>query len=256
LLACLAGIGLLVAVTGDTFSTPPAVKPAPVVEPECPDGKCPKRPRRPWGPRGSSVEETSFVGGRTFGGEGVTCDFPPSLWMENIGSRVDGAGMCVSTSVEMLARYLSMYQMAGFRDFCAKEPGGCEPRKLEDQLGRFCKAKNTPIPPYVNFVGVDPTTLLSDLDAAGLPYAHTYGQCPRYVNWRNPTGKIAHMVFSVKYCNRYAVVVDNNAIGGVDPATGAIFEWMSVGEEIRRMKFGDDSAWVFAFLVPPPPPCP
>jgi len=164
--------------------------------------------------------------------------------------------MCVSTSIEMVARYLSMYQMAGFRDFCAKEPGGCIPTKLEDQLGRFCKSKNIPIPPYVNFVGVDPSTLLSDLDAAGLPYAHTYGQCPRYVNWMNPTGKISHMVFSVKFCHRYAVVVDNNAIGGVDAATGAIFEWMSVDEEVRRMKYGDNSAWVFAFLVPPPPPCP
>lgn len=243
-------------VFGGPAHDPP--KPAPAVDisvdVECPDGKCPIR--RPWGPQqagGSSAK--SVVNGRAYDGETLTCDFPPSLWMANIGSKVDRAGMCVTTSVEMVARYLGLDFMRGFRDWCAKEPGGCYPDKLEDQLKRYCKLKGVPVPPYVNFTGKNPADLLAQLDAAGLPYAHQYDECPRYASARNPRGKIAHMVFGVKHSGRYAVVVDNNEIGGVDGKSGKIFEWMACGEMIRRME-ASGSDWIFAFLVPPPPPSP
>jgi len=254
LLLCI--VGGFVALSGDA-PKPPA-KPAPAVtpaEPECPDGKC---PRRQWGRQTAlSVGEVSFVNGRTYGGEGLTCDFPPSFWVENVGSRVDDEGMCVATSIEMIGRYLGLYGLAGFRDWCAKEPGGADPKKIEDQLARFCKRKHIPVPPYVDYVGPDPTPLMAALDAAGLPYAHYVGRCPRYRSAFNPTGKIQHMVFSVKFSGKYTVMVDNNAIGGVNVKTGNIFEWMANSEALGRMKmFGGPNAWVFAFLVPPPPPIP
>lgn len=241
-----------------TFGGPkvaPPTHPLPAVapDPDCPDGRCPAR--RPWGPRGSAGSAVSFVNGREYDGETLACDFPLSMWMPNIGSRVDGAGMCVATSVEMVAIYLGMDFMRGFRDWCSREPGGCYPSKLEDQLTRYCKMKGVPVPPYIDFTGSDPAGLLEQLDAAGLPYAHQYDECPRYASVRNPKGKIAHMVFGVKFGGKYAVVVDNNEIGGVDGKSGKIFEWMPKSELIRRME-ATGSDWIFAFIVPPPPPTP
>jgi hypothetical protein len=64
------------------------------------------------------------------------------------------------------------------------------------------------------------------------------------------------MVFSAKFGDKYAVVIDNNEIGGVSAAKGTIYEWMSPAEHIRRMKYGGGGAWVFAFIAPPIPPCP
>lgn len=227
------------------FRPKPQPKPKPTPKPK-------PRPK-PWergrGPVGLK-DKDSLVNGRIFDSECISADFPEGQWFKNKGSDVDGAGMCVTSSVEMISLYDGMEDFRGFRDWCAKEPGGCYPGKLEDQIKRYCEEKKIDVPRYVNFEGPDPEPLLKALDDCGMPFAHTYGWSPRY------NQKIAHMVFSVKFGGKYAVVVDNNEIGGLEPSSGKIFEWMLCDEHIRRMKYGNDGAWVFAWLVPPPPPCP
>lgn len=253
-----AGLVLSLDVSAEAAPHQP-VKPTPNPRPTPPKPSPRPRPKprpKPWLPavlpvgQGGWGNQTSWMNGRQHGNETLAADFPAQLWFANIGSHIDKAGMCVTSSVEMTALYLGLEDFRGFRDWCANEPGGCYPDKLEDQLKRYCDVKGITCPPYVNFEGPDPEPLLRRLDEEGIPFAHTYGWSPRY------NQKIAHMVFSAKFGGNYAVVVDNNAIGGLDPATGTIYEWMDLEEHVRRMKYDSGSAWVFAFLVPPPPPCP
>jgi hypothetical protein len=230
---------------------PAAPAPTPFVEPEPepePEPVCPNCPRKPRRPKVEAV--SSFVGGPSYQGDDISAAFPVSQYMTNIGSHVDGAGMCVSTSIEMLARYLGLDDLRGFRDWCARYPGGASADKIARQLPAFCKSKGIRCPAFLQYEGDAPEKLLSQLDAARVPFAHTYGYSPRYGH------RISHMVFSAKFGDKYAVVIDNNEIGGVSAAKGTIYEWMSPAEHIRRMKYGGGGAWVFAFIAPPIPPCP
>src|SRR5262249_46058387 len=148
---------------------------------------------------------------------------------------VDGAGMCVDTSVEMAALYQGLEQMRGFRDWAAREPGGGDPDKLADQIKRFCRAKGVPVPRYVQYDGPDCEKLLEMADKTGRIACTTYGQCPRYVNRWNPRGVIYHMVCSTRHRRDFGVVMDNNKVGGVDETH--LHEWMTTEEHLRRIKF-------------------
>lgn len=241
---------------------PHEIEPTPA-RPDCPDGRCPLRPgpRRPRVsyrlPSAGSAVAGSVIAGQSYRGEILAAPFQAALWMENVASKLDDAGMCVDTSGEMLARYLGLDYLRGFRDeFAAHEVGGGDPERLEDQLTRWCRAKGVPVPPFVSYYGPDPAPLLEQLDAAGLPYAHSLGHNPRYRNLLNPSGEISHMVVGVKFSRKYAVDVDNNEVGGLDVRAGRIYEWTDRAEALSRMKLRDGNTWVFAFLVPPPPPHP
>ena len=256
---CLIGAAFVATLDSAPLPRTPAPAPKPAPQPAPPAPKKPKHPCPGPGPCPRSAkagspavggDKSSWVNGREWDGEEITCDFPLTEYCTNIGSHVDGAGMCVSTSIEMCARYLGLEDFRGFRDWCAKEPGGAYPGKIEDQIRRYCEYKHCVCPPFINWTGADPEPVVRDLDRRRLPFAHTYGWSPRYGH------QISHMVFSVKFNGKYAVVVDNNEIGGVSRAEGRIFEWMDLAEHIRRMKYGSDSGWVFAWIVPPLPPAP
>ena len=175
--------------------------------------------------------------------------------MANIGSHVDGLGMCVNTSIEILCHYLGLSQYYGYRDWTAKkEGGGSYSKKVDQQLAAWEKAMGVTEPvPYLQYEGPNPEAVLEALDRAGLPCAHTYGWSPRY------NKRIAHMVCGVHYGTpgQYAVVLDNNPMQDFNPAQNKIFEWMSREEMIRRAKLGQSgNMWIFAWLAPPPPPVP
>lgn len=251
--------------------------------PECPGGKCPttkkatpkptqpaKPKPKPWldtgyqtvglvspypyGPDDEAAKE-SWVNGRESDGEVVTADFPGTLYIQNIGSHKDGAGMCVMTSITMLAHYLGLTDYYGLRDWCANEPGGAYRQKVDDQIKRYERAMGIKNPiPYLQYEGPSPEMVLESIDHARLPFAHTYGWSPRYGH------RIAHMVANVHYGigqERLSVVLDNNPMSDFDIPGGKFLEWMPKEEMVRRAKLGQGgNMWLFAWLAPPPPPCP
>lgn len=195
--------------------------------------------------------QDSHVAGNSYDGEEVTCDLPTEQHIKNIGSRRDGAGMCVMSSVEMAARWSGLEDYRGLRDWCANEPGGAYPQKVDDQLRRYAQAKGLPAPLYFQYTGDDPEPLLELIDRTGRMACFAYGYSPRYGG-----GAINHMVCGVKYSGRYGTVLDNNFPG--------TYEWMPRPELIRRMKLAagrggfpvKSPAWVFVWLDAPPPPIP
>lgn len=193
-------------------------------------------------------EKSSWVNGVTHDGESITCDLPNEEHIRNIGSKIDGSGMCVYSSIEMAARYQGLEEMRGWRDWCAaKYPGGGYPQKVEKLLEAWGKAKGIAVPPYMQYEGNDPGPLLELIDRTNRMASFTYGYSPRYGSY------VPHMTNGIHY-QRYGVVLDNNFIGDKQ------YEWMLAPELVRRtrlqpgMRVG--SAWVFVWLTPgaPPPP--
>ena len=202
-------------------------------------------PRPPAGPNGGS----SFVNGRSHEGEELDCDLPGAMHIKNIGSKLDGAGMCVFSSIEMAALLQGMDEWKGCRDWWAsKYPGGGYPSKVDKLVKAYADQKHIPLPPYVQWEGKDPRPILTTLAKTGRMACITYGYSPRYGG-----GRIAHMVCSPKFSGQYAVVLDNNFPGE------SAYEWMSKDELVKRMGAGpgsNGSSWVFAWLTAPPPPPP
>jgi hypothetical protein len=202
---------------------------------------------------------SSTVGGKEYQSEQITADLPLEKMMWNIGSRVDGLGMCVDTSLEQAARYHGMNDFVGYRDWSAGFPGGSFPSKVDKQIAAWVKHKKIDAPEYLQYEGPDPGPLLEQIDRTGRIACIAYGYSPRY------GGPINHMVYSPKPASgKFAAIVDNNQIGGVNNNEGSRYEWMSRDELIKRMKTAADhrgravpiNAWVFVWLSPPPPPPP
>lgn len=185
----------------------------------------------------------NVIAGPTHDGEDVSCDLPGSLHMKNRGGS-NGAGMCVMTSIEHAALWSGLDEYRGLRDWCAKEPGGGYPSKVDRQLAAFCKEKGLSPPRYIQYEGKDPRALLELLDRTQRMACLTYGWSPRYGQ------RIYHMVNGVKFNGRWAVALDNNYPGESN------YEWTTPEEFVRRVMHGDGSAWVFAWLAPAPPPPP
>lgn len=200
----------------------------------------------------------SSIGGKSYQGEEITVDLPLERMITNIGSKVDGAGMCVTTSIEQAGDYQRVPAIKGFRDWCAKFPGGGYPEKVEQQIKQYFTEKQTPEPGYLQYTGPDPEALLDLIDKTGRTACVAYGYSPRY------GGPINHMVYLAKASGKYAAVVDNNVFGGVKSDESSRYEWMTREELISRMKTQSDrfrrpvkcDAWVFTWLSSPPSPTP
>ena len=171
----------------------------------------------------------------------VTCDLPVDQRLKNIGSRVDGAGMCVASSWEMALRYQGLDALRGFRDWCARSPGGGYPAKLDKQIRQFCQEKGLPVPDYVQYEGRDPVLLRAAL-AGGRMACVTYSgrDGVRY------PGPIAHMVCLVHLDDRWACLLDNNGVGANQ------LLWMTPDDFVQRWR-GGGAGWAVVFLAPPPP---
>ncbi len=187
----------------------------------------------------------SIINSREHGGEVLACDLPGAEMMKNIGSQVDGAGMCVMTSIELAARWQGLEQYRGLRDWCAKFPGGAYPQKVDDQLKRFAREHHLPPPAYLQYEGAVPRPLLELCDKTGRMACITYGRGPRYQQ-----RTIQHMVCCPKFSQRWGVVLDNN-FPGIDK-----YEWMSLEELLNRMKWPSGQSWLFVWLEAAPSPIP
>lgn len=191
-------------------------------------------------------DRASFVGGRQHAGEVLDVDLPQAEHIKNIGSKVDGAGMCVSSSIEMAFRWAGVEEMRGFRDWCANDAGGSWPEKTDRQIQAYCKQKGIPVPPYIQYEGKDPRPVIEAALKSGRMACITYGWSPRYPG----ESYIAHMTSLAKFGGRFATVLDNNF-----PGENA-YEWMDLDELIRRCVFPRGTGWVFVPLASPPPPSP
>jgi hypothetical protein len=187
---------------------------------------------------------SSFINGRAHDGEELTCDLPAAEHLRNTGSNADGRGLCVMTSIEMAGRWQGLDQLRGLRDWCAREPGGAYPAKVDRQIKEFCAAKKIAVPPYLQYEGRDPRPILDLCERTGRMACMTYGWSPRY------GGPIAHMTCCPKFGGRWAVCLDNNFPGDNS------YEWMSKDELLRRVVYPGGSGWIFVWLAPPPPPPP
>jgi hypothetical protein len=196
-------------------------------------------------------DRKSEVAGRSYSGEVLDADLPGSLHIKNVGSKVDGKGMCVMSSIEMAAILAGMDEYRGLRDWCANEEGGGSPPKVDKQLAAFCRAKNLPAPKYLQYEGPDPGPIMEAAAKSGRLACITYGWSPRYKDeYGQVLSYIAHMVCLPKFSGKYAAVLDNNF-----PGENAN-EWMDRDELVRRSKFPRSTAWVFVWLSPPYPPSP
>jgi hypothetical protein len=191
----------------------------------------------------------SWVNGLTHEGVNISVDLPEKEHIRNIGSKLDGAGMCVFSSIEMSARYQGLEQMRGYRDWWASvSRGGGWPEQVDKSLNAWWKHKGiTPIP-YLQYEGKDPAPLLHLIDKTNRMASITYGYSPRYGS------RIAHMTNAVLFHEKFGVVLDNNFPGE------KAYEWMTKEELISRMRMQTNGqqggAWVFVWLTPgsPPPP--
>src|SRR5262245_6051173 len=195
-------------------------------------------------------DHSSFINGVMHGGESITADLPESEHLKNVGSRIDGAGMCVFSAIEMAARYQGLEQMRGWRDWCAaKYPGGGWPEKVEKTLAEWFRVKGIAPIPYMQYEGNSPEEILTIIEKTRRMASVTYGHSPRYGR-----GYIAHMVNGVHYGPRFGVVLDNNFPG--DNA----YEWMDRAEFVRRTRLQPGGrqgpAWIFVWLTPGAPPAP
>lgn len=176
----------------------------------------------------------------------VACDLPREQRIKNIGSKLDGAGMCVFSSCEMAMRWANLEWMRGWRDWCAAHyPGGGYPEKVDRLLAAYCQAKSVPVPDYVQVENGDPQILVDALKSGrivGVTYA---GHDVHY------NGTIAHMVCLVAYdpAADLACVLDNNFI-----EDGQLV-WLSCAEFLSRWR-GNHGGWAVIFLAPGPPPVP
>jgi len=186
----------------------------------------------------------SFINGSAHEQEELACDLPAKDQMKNIGSTADGQGMCVMSSIEMAARWQGLEQVRGLRDWCARQPGGAYPGKVDQQIRAFCAMRKFTVPPYLQYEGRDPQPILELCNRTGRMACMTYGYSPRY------GGAIAHMTCCPKFGGHWAVCLDNNFPGD------QTYEWMTLDELVRRVKHPSGSGWLFVWLAPPPPPAP
>lgn len=198
----------------------------------------------------------STVAGPVCDGQELTVDLAPAEQIKNIGSKIDGMGMCVFSAIEMGALAQGLEAMRGWRDWCAaRYPGGGFPGKVDKLLAAWWQHKGiTPIP-YYQYQGNDPGPVLALIDKTGRMPCLTYGYSPRYGQL------IAHMVCAPGYRGQRACVLDNNFVAK-RRADGtwdeAIYEWMAPAELCRRSRLRINgqlgAAWIFCWLPPAAPP--
>lgn len=198
----------------------------------------------------AQVNRSAKLAGTSYDGQGITCDLAPQEQFRNIGSKIDNAGMCVFSSIEMAAKAQGIEQMRGFRDWWASvSRGGGWPQQVDKSLDAWWKHKQIEPIPYYQYEGREPEKVLALIDKTSRMACVTYG-------WSERMGYGSHMVNCSTFRGKYAVVLDNNfpSIKTADGWNENIYEWMSKEELCRRAKLTGGSAWIFCWLVPPAPP--
>ena len=182
-------------------------------------------------------------------------DFPAARHIRNIGGS-DGAGLCVFTSIDMLADWHNG-RLTGFQKWMSTRPGGGYPEKVDAEITLFCASKNVPVPAYVQHVGGDDTILdlaIKTGRMVGITYAGNDGFY---------SGPIMHMVNLAHIDATHGAIIDNNRPGK--------WIWMTRQQLLNRWRgiydngsmmtvreggqtFQVGGGWAFITLAPPPPP--
>lgn len=222
---------------------PKIIPPIPVI-PDIAPLPTPK-PKRPWGTDLEGSVESITLGGQIApdGSTPLQIDYPLSQHISNIGSRVDGAGMCVMSSIEMAARWANLETVRGLRSWCANKPGGGYPSKVDKQLKEYSQSIAINTPEYVQYEGKELDLLRLALKTGRMPAVTYAGRDKvRY------SGTIAHMVCLAHLDEKWAAIWDNNGTAGE-------LIWMTPDEFKSRWTNGNNG-WAFVWLAPPPPPVP
>ncbi len=169
------------------------------------------------------------------------CDLPVSLRKNNVGG-IDGAGLCVFTSIMHAARYQNVKELWDFQEKMTHEPGGGYPAKVDRMMAKYA--------PGVHYLQAETN------DPAVLDLAFKTGRMPSatYCGW-DPTygGRyVSHMTNPVYLDDKVAAVLDNNR---VSPDEASLM-WMSRSDYLARWKGQDRTAWVVILLGPAPAPVP
>jgi hypothetical protein len=195
-----------------------------------------------------SLAVAANVGGKTApDGTELQLDLPGSQHLQNQAG-VDGAGLCVFTSISHSARWSHVELLENFRDYMRKYPGGGWPDKVTKMVNQIAKDKGALPPPYLQVEGG--RELLDVLRAA-----LASNRMPAVTYSLSPTGryggrKIAHMVSLVHLDDKRACVLDNNFPGDDK------YEWMSIEEFVHTFTGGGRSGWAVVLLDAGPPPLP
>jgi hypothetical protein len=171
-------------------------------------------------------------------GKAAICDIPATQHIRNVvGS--DGAGLCVFTSAELMARWQNQPSLFGLQAWMRKRPGGGYPTKLDQVLAKYTTEKNVPLPQYIQHTGGDDAVLDLALRTGRMPCVTYAGRDDFY------RSKIAHMVNLVHLDQTTAAIVDNNRPGQ--------WVWMTRAEFLSRWR-DMQGGWAVILLDPPPPP--
>lgn len=174
-------------------------------------------------------------------------DFPAEQWIRNIGSRLDGAGMCVFSSWEMMCRFAGLECFRGFRDWCAQNyRGGGYPTKLDALIRAWCQAKNLakadfdPDQDFWQYEGPSADAAIEALKSGRMVQSTLY-RSPRY-RW-----KVYHMVNLAHFDQHRFAVLDNNGNDHYDWGRAEqALSWLTEGRRI----------WLVGLRRPGPPPSP
>lgn len=239
-LLLLVGLVVLLAYVALTLGEPdvcPDCQPVPPIPK--PDPILPKRP----------VYFTNGLGRVGPNGKEPQADYPPmseKQWLQNIGSEIDNAGMCVFSAYEMMCRYHGLEAFRGFRDWAAKKyKGGGWPDKLALLVKEYCTAKGIKEPGWWQYDG--------PLDAKTTAMLETYlrnggmGCTTLYFDERYGSQKIYHWVNLVHVDGSYFAVMDNN----FDDS----YRWSTINQASRKLTNGG-RIWVAGLLEPGPAPVP
>lgn len=215
----------------------PDAFPAPEPDPQPKPKPKPKRPR-PWGEDEAPVGALRFATGGPVAPDGteVQCEIPVGRRLRNIGSRRDGAGMCVTTSATVAADWQNLPRAwLGLRDWAAQFPGGSWPEKHAQQVRDFARAKSMPVEEFVTYEGRDPGPALDLILGTGRMAC---------LSWMNG----AHWLNCVHLDERQGCIMDNNG-----PASN--LRWLPRAELLRQTT-GSRGAWLGTWARPGPPPVP
>jgi hypothetical protein len=165
----------------------------------------------------------------------VTISLPLHLRARNAPG-IDGAGLCVFTSIMHSARWQLEQPLVDFQARMRKELGGGWPGRVDKMIAKYAPGVD-----YVQFEGRDPLLLKAALASQRLPSVTYNGRDPHY------HGSISHMVNIVHLDDHWACILDNNFIGEND------LVWMTPAEFLDRWR-GRGSGWVVVLLREPPNP--
>lgn len=165
----------------------------------------------------------------------VMVDLPVPLRIRNTVG-VDGLGLCVWASAQMMANDLNVDELADLFQWMQTQRGGGWPERVDEVM-----AARAPARIYKQSMGRD-LGFIEEGVRSGRPVCITYGYGEIY------GGRISHMVVCVHLDERIAAVIDNN-----EPE---VTRWMSRAELQRRFTATSGYGWAWYVLGSPPPPVP